>query len=55
MAEAQKHPLTIEVLREQLGRLGTTNYELANLTAEIVGRPMVPLSVLGKLRHAVGR
>jgi putative protease len=53
LAEAQKHPLTLEVLREQFGRLGGTNYELDELTAEIVGRPMVPLSVLGKLRHAL--
>ncbi len=53
LAEAQKHPLTVDVLREQFGRLGGTNYQLAELTAEIVGRPMVPLSVLGKLRHAL--
>jgi putative protease len=49
--EARKHPLTAELLREQFGRLGGTPLELANLTAEIVGRPMLPLSVLGKLRH----
>ncbi|HEY1785217.1 MAG TPA: DUF3656 domain-containing protein [Pirellulales bacterium] len=53
LAEAQKHPLSVEVLSEQLGRLGGTNYELGELTAEIVGRPMAPLSVLGKLRHAL--
>ncbi|HEX4353240.1 MAG TPA: DUF3656 domain-containing protein, partial [Polyangiales bacterium] len=53
LAEAQKHPLSIEMLREQFGRLGGTNYELGELTAEIVGSPMVPLSVLGKLRHAL--
>ena len=52
---AQKHPLTAEVLREQLGRLGTTVYELRNLDARIDGRPMVPLSVLGKLRHEMVR
>ena len=40
-----------EVLEQQLGRLGGTVYELRNLRAEIVGEPMVPLSVLGKLRH----
>ncbi len=53
LAEAQKHPLSVEVLTEQLGRLGGTNYELGELAAEIVGQPMVPLSVLGKLRHAL--
>ena len=50
-AEARKHPLTEETLREQFGRLGGTPFSLRNLTAEIVGRPMVPFSVLGKLRH----
>jgi len=51
LAVARKHPLTVEVLTEQLGRLGGTNYVLGTCQAEIVGEPMVPLSVLGKLRH----
>ena len=51
--EAKKHPLTEATLREQLGRLGGTPFELRGLSAEIEGRPMLPLSVLGKLRHAV--
>jgi putative protease len=51
--EAKKHPLTEETLREQLGRLGGTPFELRGLSAEIEGRPMLPLSVLGKLRHAL--
>jgi putative protease len=51
LQEALRHPLTAEVLTEQLGRLGGTPYELLNLEAEIIGRPMVPLSVLGQLRH----
>ncbi len=51
LVEALKHPLTEESLREQLGRLGSTNYELRHLDANIQGRPMLPLSVLGKLRH----
>jgi len=51
LAEATKHPLTHEVLSKQLGRLGDTVYELRNATAQITGEPMVPLSVLGKLRH----
>lgn len=53
LEEAKKHPLTVETLREQLGRLGGTTYELRRLDAKIDGRPMVPLSVLGKLRHAL--
>jgi putative protease len=53
LAEARKHPLTAEVLAEQLGRLGGTAYELRRLEARIEGRPMAPLSVLGQLRHAL--
>jgi putative protease len=55
LAEARKHPLTEEVLAEQLGRLGGTAYELRACRAEITGNPMVPLSVLGKLRHEMLR
>ncbi|MFO0788644.1 MAG: DUF3656 domain-containing protein [Pirellulales bacterium] len=51
LAVATKHPLTIDILREQLGRLGATVFELGDLKATISGNPMAPLSVLGKLRH----
>ena len=47
---AQKHPLTEDSLTQQLSRLGGTGYVLEQLTAKIAGTPMVPLSVLGKLR-----
>ncbi len=50
---ARKHPLTEEILREQLSRLGASPYELGTLTAEISGEPMVPLSVLSKLRQSL--
>jgi putative protease len=53
LAAATKHPLTEDVLRQQLGRLGATVYELRDLTARIGGQPMVPLSVLGQMRHAM--
>jgi putative protease len=53
LSEATKHPLTESVLREQLGRLGNTVYELRSLTAQLTGHPMAPLSVLGKLRHEI--
>jgi putative protease len=49
--EAAKHPLDETVLREQLGRLGQTPFELRQLTATISGRPMLPFSLLGRLRH----
>ena len=51
LAEARQHAATVEFLREKLGRLGGTVYELRQLEAEIVGGPMVPMSVLGKIRH----
>jgi len=51
LESARKHPLTLEMLREQLDRLGGTIYSLGNVEAEIVGGPMVPLSVLGTLRR----
>jgi len=54
-AAAKKHPLTTETLREQFGRLGGTPFVLRNLTAEIAGRPMLPFSVLGELRHELVR
>ncbi|HEX4413590.1 MAG TPA: DUF3656 domain-containing protein [Lacipirellulaceae bacterium] len=53
LVAATKHPLTQQVLEEQLGRLGGTVYELRNLRTEIVDEPMAPLSVLGKLRHTM--
>ena len=48
---AIRHPLTTEVLQKQLGRLGGTVYELKTLNAKISGNPMMPLSVLGKIRR----
>lgn len=53
LAAATKHPLTSEVLKQQLGRLGDTVYELRRVHADITGQPMAPLSVLGKLRHQI--
>lgn len=51
LEEARRHPLTETMLKEQLGRLGKTVFELAKLTATIEGSPMIPLSVLGGLRR----
>jgi putative protease len=48
--EARKHATTLEDLRQQFSRLGNTPFELRGLTANIAGKPMVPLSVLGDLR-----
>lgn len=53
LAKAVQHPLTTELLQQQFERLGGTAYELRRLEATIEGRPMAPLSLLGKLRHAM--
>lgn len=55
LAAATKHPLSTEVLVKQLGRLGGTVYQLRDLTADIQGGPLAPLSVLGQLRHELVR
>jgi U32 family peptidase len=49
--EASKHPLGEAAIREQLGRLGNTPFELRGVTATITGRPMLPFSLLGQLRR----
>lgn len=49
--QARKHSIDQETLQQQLSRLGGSVYQLATLTATIEGAPMVPLSVLGKLRR----
>ena len=38
-------------LREQLGRLGNTPYELAELELKIAGRPFAPSSLLNRMRR----
>ena len=51
LAAAIRRPLTASLLREQLGRLGGTVYELRRLEARIEGEPIVPLSILGRVRR----
>jgi putative protease len=55
LAPARKHPLTRELLLEQFGRLGGTAYQLRGCRARIAGEPMIPLSVLGRMRHEMVR
>jgi putative protease len=52
---ALRHAVTADLLRAQLGRLGGTVYALRDLDVDIVGGPMVPLSVLGRMRHEMVR
>ena len=51
LAAAQNRELTIGFLREQLGRLGNTAYELDGLELQSEGSPFIPSSVLNQLRR----
>jgi putative protease len=51
LAAASKQAITAQTLREQLGRLGNTPYELAELTLETSGAPFVAVSTLNQLRR----
>ena len=48
---AVRHAATEDLLREQLGRLGGTVFDLRVLECELSGAPMIPLSLLGRLRR----
>ena len=51
LVEAQRQSVDETTAREQLGRLGNTPYELAELTLDLRGRPFVPNSLLNQLRR----
>ena len=51
LGAAQNRAVTVEMLREQLGRLGNTAYELAEITLEVSGSPFAPASMLNQLRR----
>ncbi len=48
---AQRRAVDENYLREQLGRLGTTPYELVDLQLDIKGSPFAPSSLLNNLRR----
>ncbi len=48
---AEKRPLNEEVLQKQLGRLGSTPYQLASLKVDLQGDCMYPMSALNQLRR----
>ncbi len=50
---AQNRPLTEEVLKKQLSRLGNTVYELGSLSIELDGDVMLPVSELNRMRRAL--
>ncbi|HLY09169.1 MAG TPA: U32 family peptidase [Planctomycetota bacterium] len=49
---AQKRPLTPDYLRQQLGRMGSTPFELRTLDVTL-GQVMVPVSLLNELRRSL--
>jgi U32 family peptidase len=51
LAVAEKQPLSTEKLREQLGRLGGTAFELGALENHLSGGLMLPVSELNRLRR----
>lgn len=51
LEKAEKRPLTPEVLREQLGRLGGTGFQLGHCDSDLPDGLMMPLSILNKLRR----
>jgi putative protease len=50
-AHDQRQSVTAALVREQLGRLGNTPYELAVMTLDARGRPFVSNSLLNQLRR----
>ncbi len=51
LGAAQNRALTAEFVRDQLGRLGNTAYELADFELDVLGNPFVPSSLLNQLRR----
>ncbi len=51
LGAAQNRGVSREYLQAQLGRLGNTPYELAELDAEVAGSPFAPASLLNQMRR----
>ncbi|NNJ12928.1 U32 family peptidase [Chloroflexales bacterium ZM16-3] len=51
LGKAQRRAVDVDYLREQLGRLGSTPYELADLELDMRGQPFAPSSLLNSLRR----
>lgn len=48
---ARKRPLSEEIIRKQVSRLGTSVYEMKSLHCDIVGEVMVPMSEINEARR----
>ncbi|MFM2063921.1 MAG: hypothetical protein RLZZ507_3592 [Cyanobacteriota bacterium] len=53
LVEAHTKPLTDEKLKEQLGRLGNTPFYLQTLKNHLIGKVMLPVSELNKMRREI--
>jgi len=51
LGQAQQRALDAEYVREQLGRLGNTPYELQTVDLDVRGQPFAPSSLLNGLRR----
>ena len=51
LERAQNRSVSIELLRDQFGRLGNTPYELEEVTLELQGSPFVSASTLNQMRR----
>lgn len=51
LAQADRHPATVQALRDQIDRLGASTYVLRAFDATILGGPLVPRSLLNQLRR----
>ncbi|MBZ0281654.1 MAG: U32 family peptidase [Anaerolineae bacterium] len=51
LTRANSRSVTSDYLQQQLWRLGNTAYQIGSLTAEIVGEPFIPSSLLNRLRQ----
>ncbi|WP_337885636.1 U32 family peptidase [Fischerella thermalis] len=53
LVAAYKKPLTPELLQEQFGRLGNTPFRLGELTTNLTGELMLPVSELNRMRREI--
>jgi U32 family peptidase len=53
LAAAERQPLNADRLRDQLGRLGNTPYQLAALRDELADGVILPISELNRLRRSI--
>ena len=51
--EARSAPTSVEMLRDKLGRLGDTPFELGAIEADLDGRALLPPGALNRLRRAL--